>query len=119
MAKEIAFYTHCIKKILSEYECWKSDKVETELVFDDERMRYLVMRIGWRKQKRVHYCLVHIDICGEKIIIQENNTEDLLATELERMGVPKEKIDIGFIPPEAQQYLQQAERAPQEEFVYA
>jgi hypothetical protein len=39
-------------------------------------MRYIVLRVGWDNQRRIHMCLVHIDIQDEMIVIQANNTED-------------------------------------------
>jgi hypothetical protein len=45
---------------------------------------------------------VHIDICDEIVIIQCNDTEDLIATELVEMGIPRERIVLGFLPPEVQ-----------------
>jgi len=44
--------------------------------------------------------LAHIDICQEMVVIQCNNTEDLIATELAEMGIPRENIALGFLPPE-------------------
>jgi hypothetical protein len=102
MASQIDFYKHCIKKLLSEYEPLKSPWSNIELLFDDERMSYMAMRVGWLKHKRIHLCLVHIDILGDKMVIQCNNTENMVVTELVEMGIPKENISCGFIPPEAQ-----------------
>ncbi len=101
MASQIDFYKRCIKKLLSEYDSFKSPCSNVELLFDDERMSYMAVRIGWLKHKRIHLCLAHIDILGEKMIIQCNNTENLVVTELVEMGIPKENISCGFIPPEA------------------
>ena len=71
-----------------------------ELVFDDERGRYMVMWLGWQGQRRIHSCYVHIDIVDEKILIQWNDTEELLDEILVDMGVPRSVIVIGTIPPE-------------------
>ncbi|RKZ52502.1 MAG: XisI protein [Candidatus Parabeggiatoa sp. nov. 3] len=101
MASQIEFYKRCIKKLLSEYESFKSPWSNVELLFDDERMSYMAVRVGWLKYKRIHLCLVHIDILGEKMVIQCNNTENQVMTELLEMGIPREKISCGFLPPEA------------------
>ncbi|MEK8019449.1 MAG: XisI protein [Candidatus Parabeggiatoa sp.] len=102
MASQIDFYKRCIKKLLFEYDSFKSPGSNVELLFDDERMRYMAVRVGWSKYKRIHLCLVHIDILGEKMVIQCNNTENQVMTELVEMGIPMENISCGFLPHEAQ-----------------
>ena len=57
---------------------------------------------------RVHSCLVHIDLINEKIWIQQDNTEEGVATELVRAGIPKDQIVLGFRPPEVRQYTDYA-----------
>ena len=109
MAHPIEFYQQCIKKLLSEYEPFAPDWGKTELIFDDERMRYIVLYVGWRKEKRLHQTVVHIDIVGDKVVIQENNTEDLVKTALIEMGIPADKIELGFIPAKAWTFAQQTE----------
>lgn len=100
METPVAFYQRCIKHILSEYGTLKTDDSETELIFDDERMRYLVMWLGWRGHKRIHECAIHIDIVDEQIVIQWNDTEELLDETLIAMGVPKTAICLGTLPAE-------------------
>jgi hypothetical protein len=58
------------------------------------------MVVGWDGQKRVHYCLVHIEIHDGKIWIERDNTEDGVATDLMRAGVPKERIVLAFHRPD-------------------
>jgi XisI protein len=50
------------------------------------------MDVGWDKDRRVHGCLVHIDLIDGKIWIQRDGTEDGIAADLERAGIPKEDI---------------------------
>jgi len=82
MVSQIDFYKRCIKKLLSSSEPLKSPWSNVELLLDDERMSYMAVRVGWLKHKRIHLCLVHIDILGDKMVIQCNNTENLVVTEL-------------------------------------
>lgn len=100
MESTIRFYKQCVKTILALYESLRIEGTDIELLYDDERMRYMVLRVGWVNQKRLYLCLLHIDIVGETIIIQCNNTEDMVASELVHMGIPKDHIGLGFIPPE-------------------
>lgn len=109
MESPVAFYRQCIKRMLSEYGTLQTESFSAELVFDDERGRYLVMWLGWQGHKRVHECAIHIDIVGEQIVIQWNDTEELPEETLIAMGVPKEAIVLGTIPPELRT---SAENAP-------
>ena len=77
---------------------------KAEVVFDRTRDRYLWMDVGWDKDRRVHGCLVHIDLIDGKIWIQRDGTEDGIAADLERAGIPKEDIVLGFRPPELRPY---------------
>ncbi len=106
MESTLEFYQQCIKTLLTQYESLHTEWSHVELLFDDERMRYMAVRVGWFKQKRIHLCLVHIDICGDAIMIQCNNTEDMVATELVDMGISREKIGLSFIPQEARPYAE-------------
>lgn len=49
--------------------------------------------------KRVHGCLIHIDIINDKIWIQRDGTEEGVASELLNFGVPKDKIVLAFYDP--------------------
>lgn len=99
MESMIPLYQQCIKTLLSQYESPQAEDAAIELICDDERMRYLVLRVGWRDQKRIYLCLLHIDIIDDTVIIQCNNTEDKVASELVQLGIPKDKIGLGFLPP--------------------
>ncbi|GAK59898.1 XisI protein-like protein [Candidatus Vecturithrix granuli] len=114
MDHTIAFYQACIKQLLSEYEALQTEDSRVELVFDDERERYVVMRVGWFHHKRIHHCLVHIDLCDHTIIIQANNTEDQLDDDLVDLGIPRENICLGLLPPDVQEYVVQQRRERQQ-----
>ena len=99
MENTIEFYKNCIKQLLSEYESLKKDDACIELIFDDNRMHYMVIWIGWEKDKRIHQCAVHVDVCDGNVVIQWNDTEEQIDKELIEMGIPKDKICLGLIPP--------------------
>lgn len=77
----------------------------TEAVFDRTRDRYLLMNVGWDNKKRVHGCLVHIDIIDGKLWIQRDGLEHGVATELVEAGIPKGRIVLAFKPPEMRRYI--------------
>lgn len=73
--------------------------VKNEAVFDTQTDRYLIMTIGWQNPvRRITRCLVQLDIINGKIWIQQDNTEEGIADELEAAGIPKSDIVLAFHP---------------------
>lgn len=68
-------------------------------VFDAANDHYLVVLEGWN-DRRVHGCLIHVDIHKDKIWIQRDGTEYGVAKELVDAGIPKDEIVLGFKDPE-------------------
>lgn len=91
-------YRQLIRNILTEYARipYAYGDVQIEPVFDRESDRYLLMILGRESGKRVHGCLVHIDIIDGKLWIQRDGTEYGIANELVNAGVPREQIVLGF-----------------------
>ena len=81
------------------------DDIKDEIIVDREADRYLWMASGWRERtgSRVHGCIARIDIIDGKLWIQYDGTEGI-APDLERYGVPKEHIVLGFRSPDVRQY---------------
>ena len=73
--------------------------LEKQLIADTKRHRYQVIVQGWEKgEKFVNSTLLHLEIKGDKIWIQQNWTELQIAQELVKRGVPAEQIVLGFLP---------------------
>ncbi|MFH7028758.1 MAG: XisI protein [Heteroscytonema crispum UTEX LB 1556] len=79
-------------------------RVQNETIFDSENDRYMLISLGWSKERRVHYCVMHIDIIDSQIWIQANNTDRLIAEELVVAGIPPKSIVLGLQPPEVRVY---------------
>ena len=47
----------------------------TQTVFDRERDHYLLVLVGTDGVRKVHGVLVHIDIVGDRVLIQRDGTE--------------------------------------------
>ncbi|MBH8562935.1 XisI protein [Nostoc sp. CENA67] len=107
---KIIHYQNIIKQILTEYQEISAqvpdDDVDEELMFDDERHQYLWFNIGWKQGKRVKGISVYIRIKNNKIYIEEDWTEEGIATELMRLGVPGSDIVLAFQPPEVRKYTE-------------
>jgi hypothetical protein len=78
--------------------------LQKKAVFDDDRNVYLVLVYGWEAVRRLHGCLAHLEIIGDKIWIQEDGTEYGIATDLVAAGVPKDRIVLGFKTPRTRRH---------------
>ncbi|MCZ6678563.1 MAG: XisI protein [Candidatus Poribacteria bacterium] len=99
-------YRQIILNIFQEYVQipYAHGDMKDEIIVDREADRYLLMISGWDDGSRIHACLARVDIIDGKLWIQYDNTEDGIATDLERYGVPKEHIVLGFRSPEVRKY---------------
>ncbi|MBI4674817.1 MAG: XisI protein [Chloroflexi bacterium] len=97
-------YRQIIKRILDNYaelsETQNKSGVETVLVFDDERGNYLWLRVGWAGDSRVRNLTVYVRLRNGKFWIEEDWTEQGIATDLLNAGVPNQDIVLAFQPPE-------------------
>lgn len=91
-------YRQIIHRILTDYAQvpYAHGDIQFETIFDNESNRYLLMILGREDGKRVHGCLIHVDIINGKIWIQRDGTEQGIANELVDAGVLKEHIVLGF-----------------------
>ncbi len=103
-------YRQIVQNVLREYVRiqYAYGKIQNEAVFDREAVRYLVMSVGWHYANRIHGWLIHIDIVDGKVWIQRDGTEHGIARELERAGIPKDHIVLGFHAPEVRPYTEYA-----------
>ena len=80
------------------------EEYDTQLVMDDERGHYYLVSVGWRGYQREHAISVHIDVKGDKVWIQADWTDLILAEQLVEKGVPKEDIVLAFHAPYRRPY---------------
>ena len=74
--------------------------VETWLVVDETHDQFLLLTSGWSKGRRVRRIPLHVRLHGEKIWVEEDWTEEGIATALLRAGVPHDHIVLAFHPPD-------------------
>ncbi|MEA5625861.1 XisI protein [Nostoc sp. UHCC 0251] len=99
-------YRELVKRIIYKYanEQPKEDLENTEIVFDTERDRYLLLYVGWNDEERVYGCPIYISIKDDKIWIQRDFTEEGIANQLVELGVPATDIVLGFRSPYVRQF---------------
>jgi len=102
-------YRQIIERILTDYAKipYAYGDIRSQTVFDRGNDHYLLINVGWDR-RRVHGCLVHVDIIDGKVWIQRDGTEEGIATELEAAGVPKEHIVLAFRSPEMRKHTDYA-----------
>ena len=82
--------------------------LEYKTLFDRQADSYALISIGWRQARRIHHFVVHIEIINEKVWIQADNTDLDIAAELERAGISKNEIVLGFHPPHVRPHTEYA-----------
>jgi len=102
-------YRNSIEEVLNWYgqfqprEC---EEYERQVLFDRERDHYLVLDVGWDYPHRIYNCLVHLDIKGGKIWVQEDVTDPGVVGRLMDRGIPREDIVLAFHAPYKRPYTE-------------
>ena len=103
-------YPKLIKRILTEYVELSNRNsnldIETFLIVDEQKCHYIWMNLGWQNKERVSGMTVYVRIRKDKFWIEEDWTENGIATDLIREGVPKEDIVLAFHEPKMRQYTE-------------
>ena len=89
-----------VKSVLNDYANirYTYGQVDRQTVFDRNKRRFLLMIDGWDNGKRVHGCLIDVQIKNDKLWIERDGTEDGIGLEFERLGVPKSQIVLAWYP---------------------
>lgn len=103
-------YREIIEKTLAEVAQLPAPlpSIEHRIIFDRQHDSYAVISQGWDKARRVHDFIMHLELINGKVWIQEDNTDLAIAEELERAGIPKHDIVLGFHPPDVRPYTEYA-----------
>ncbi len=76
------------------------NELETYTIFDETRDHYMLYRSGWQGKKRIHTPILYVRLHNGKFWIEEDYTEDGIATNLLEEGIPNEDIVLAFRHPE-------------------
>ena len=96
-------YRDAIQALLQAYAALAdpNGSVQDETVFDREGDRYLLMAVGWQGPRRIHQCVLHLDLVDGEVWVQANHTDQDIVAELVAAGVAPHDIVLAFHPPEA------------------
>lgn len=104
---KIKKYQKVIIAFLEEYAKYpyqNMPEIEFQIIADRERNHFQLISIGWEQHKFIHDTIFHFDIKNEKIWVQKNATDMLVADLLISEGVEREDIILGFVPFYARAY---------------
>ena len=109
--EKITLYQQIIIDLFEEYiGDWAKSAypLEYQLIADEKRHHYQLVCLGWYKNRYTHFTVFHFDIINEKVWIQENRTDIIVAVELVAKGIPKTDIVLGLQAPNVRQYTEYA-----------
>lgn len=105
---KLSHYQTIIKQALTEYSTLLNSPppspYDIALVFDDQHNHYLLREVGWTDKGRVRDTILHVAIRNGKVWVEEDWTEEGIATFLLEHGIPSQDIVLGFQPPDMRQY---------------
>lgn len=100
-------YQQIIQEVLENYASIKKSltpNVKSQMIMDKVNNHYQLLSIGWHNNRFIYTVAFHFDIIEDKVWIQQNNTDALIADELNEKGIPKEDIILGFLSEETRAY---------------
>lgn len=103
MAEKLKKYEQIIIETLQEYAAMFNQQgggLEAKVIIDQAGGHYQLLNSGWRNGDYQFYILFHFDIINDKVWVQENRTDILIAQELSERGIPKKEIVLGLQLPE-------------------
>ena len=102
LARKLNRYRHIIEQLLTEIASvpYAYGAVQDKTIFDRKADRYIVVSEGFDKDGRVNNIVSHIEILNGKVWLQADNTDRVIARQLEEAGIPKSDLVIGFRPPD-------------------
>lgn len=108
----ITQYRQIIERVLT--EAWEfigptnDEDIEYKLMFDRKRDNYALIAVGFSNKRRIHHFLIHLEIINDKVWLQADNTDWIIARDLERAGLSKNEIVLGFQEPKVRPYTEYA-----------
>ena len=106
---KIRHYKVLIRDFFANYEFFLTtppQPLEIISVLDDDHGHYVLFKAGWKGNDYRRYFTLHVALKNDKIWIEEDMTEEGIATYFLEHGVPREDIVLGFQPPEMRPYTE-------------
>ncbi|WP_373551308.1 XisI protein [Haliscomenobacter sp.] len=104
---KVTHYQDLLVAYLQEYAATpyaNAPGLEKMLITDRENGHFQLVSTGWHKGAFSFDVLMHFDVRNGKIWVMQNWTEEEVAEEFVRRGVPAQDIVLGFVPEEGRVY---------------
>lgn len=104
---KIVQYRKIIQRVLKPYgedRYVNAPTLTNQVIIDETNDHYLVVTLGWDGEMPVRDCIFHIDIKDGKVWIQEDNSDEDMATILMEEGIPPKDIVLGFQSPSMRKF---------------
>ena len=103
-------YRDIIERILTDIALYipQDEQAPHKTFFDRKSDSYAIVEVGWEDDERIHQFVMHLEIISGKVWVQADNTDLNVTKELERAGIPKNDIVLGFHPPDVRPYTEYA-----------
>lgn len=106
---KITHHKAAVRKVVEEIAQMapSDEKVETQLITDDEHGHYILFSVGWENEDYREYTpFVHIDVKPDgKVWLQHDGTDLKIALLLVEEGIPKDQIVLAFQAPYRRQWI--------------
>ncbi|NET74408.1 MAG: XisI protein, partial [Sphaerospermopsis sp. SIO1G2] len=89
-----------ITQMAERYGVTESNDIEQVVIIDHEHGVYQIYEIGWKNHERVKTPWIHIRLKAGKFWIEEDWTEESIATRLIDAGISHDRIVLAFNPPD-------------------
>lgn len=103
---------HAIEKVLTETLAFLNSGadpgIEYKLLLDQAHDSYALIAIGFSNKRRIHHFLIHMEIINGKVWLQTDNTDFEIARDLEKAGIAKSEIVLGFHEPKLRPHTEYA-----------
>lgn len=103
-------YANLIREGLNDYVALSTrdpnPDYDVNRIYDDEHYNYVVQKLGWKKSNRINQTMLQVALRDGKIWIEEDWTEEGVATYFIEHGVPYDHIVLGFQPPIMRPYTE-------------
>jgi hypothetical protein len=102
----LTHYRQIVEQVLTQHLeiNYANGTIQNEPIFDREAGRFVIISSGWQGARRIHGCLMHINIQDGKVWIQYDGTKHGIANELVAAGIPRDQIVLGFYSSATRQY---------------
>ena len=104
---KLVAYRQIICDVLSQYLHidYANVDAKNKAAFDRETDQYMIVSVGWERDKRrVHGCLIHVEIIDGLVWVQRDGTEYGVTNDLVEAGITKSDIVLGFHQTDVRQY---------------